>query len=166
MNRLFNDFYDILENSPLPEDAFETSSQEYRHAMMWLNKLIAMQCNTEIDGQIRNIHMTNLSVCIKQQRLDAVFKKTPPVKLEWMEFQDNTINSQSKDGFEDRMEQTTPCPHTTSLTPSDMKIQSFNKPIKEAQHQMVQIRDEHQNLYDSEAYPKQTSMEPLEMRRY
>ncbi|XP_033239424.1 uncharacterized protein [Drosophila pseudoobscura] len=166
MNRLFNDFYDILENSPLPEDAFETSSREYRHAMLWLNKLIAMQCNTEIDGQIRNVHMTNLSVCIKQQRLDAVFKKTPPVKLEWMEFQDNTIKSQSKDGFEDRMEQTTPCPHTASLTPSDMKIQSFNKPIKEAQHQMVQIRDEHQNLYDSEAYPKQTSMEPFEMRRY
>ncbi|XP_017135274.2 uncharacterized protein LOC108151264 [Drosophila miranda] len=166
MNRLFNDFYDILENSPLPEDAFETRSQEYRHAMLWLNKLIAMQCNTEIDGQIRNAHMTNLSVCIKQQRMDGVFKQIPPVKLEWMEFQVNTIKSQSKDGFEDRMEQTTPCPHTTSLTPSDMKIQSFKKPIKEAQHHMEQIRDEHQHLYDSEAYPKQTSMEPFKMRRY
>ncbi|XP_034655351.1 uncharacterized protein LOC117893059 [Drosophila subobscura] len=90
MNLLFNDFFVMLDSSPLPEEVFSPNSQEHKSAWQWLNKLTNMKCNTVDDGRIRNAYMSALSVCLNQKRLHGVFAQVPPEELEWMDFADTS----------------------------------------------------------------------------
>ncbi|BFG02213.1 uncharacterized protein DMAD_01783 [Drosophila madeirensis] len=96
MNSLFNEFFSILERTPLPADAFDMGTREHRLAMLWLNKLSLMQCNTELEGETRTAYMSQLSICIREQRLDGIFEQVPPAKLKWMELLDRPETEQTK----------------------------------------------------------------------
>ncbi|XP_022212429.2 uncharacterized protein LOC111067573 [Drosophila obscura] len=90
MNLLFNDFFVMLDSSPLPEEAFDIKSQEYRYASQWINKLMTMKCGTLLEGRIRNAYMSALSVCFNQKRLYGIFDQMPPDELEWIDFADTS----------------------------------------------------------------------------
>ncbi|SPP89403.1 Hypothetical predicted protein [Drosophila guanche] len=88
MNSLFNEFFSILERTPLPAEAFDMGTREYRLAKLWLNKLSLMQCNTELEADTRSAYMSQLSRCIREQRLDGIFEQVPPAQLQWMELRE------------------------------------------------------------------------------
>ncbi|XP_034661295.1 uncharacterized protein LOC117896872 [Drosophila subobscura] len=96
MNSLFNEFFSILERTPLPAEAFDMGTREHRLAMLWLNKLSMMQCNTELEGDTRIAYMSQLSRCIRKQRLDGIFQQVPPAKLKLMELRDRPKTEQTK----------------------------------------------------------------------